>query len=110
MKNIIVKFEGIDSNNRPIFKDVNSCLRYGNTEELFPHWTDEKTVLKKVESESLSYFGDTFGCEPMGSRCNVEILNPEPKEIPHLHAIEATRFISPTSGQYSVRLKSHRFE
>jgi len=73
-KPVKVKFEGISSTNEPIFKDVNSCLRYGTNEELFPHWTDEKTVLKKVTSDMLLYYGDHFGCEPLGSRCFVEIV------------------------------------
>ena len=103
-----VTFEGIDSNNRPVFKGINSCLRYGNCEELFPYQTSEAEVMKKVTSESLVYFGESFGCEPMGSGCNVRIKSEGMRNLTHLHAIEVSPFTS-SKGVKKLRLKSARF-
>lgn len=68
---IKLQFEGVDSWNRAVFKDINSKDRYGDTENLYSTYATEKDVLKTVKTECLRYFGKSFGCEPMGSRPNV---------------------------------------
>lgn len=73
-----VEFEGIDSWNRPVFKAVNKTgtrwYRYGAVDVLFDKGATENEVLAKVTTADLTYFGFTFGCEPMGESCNVEIV------------------------------------
>jgi len=64
---MLVKFCGIDSWNRPIFKGENG-LYYGSVDILFSYESTEKEVLEKVTEEWLVYFGRKFGCEPMGTR------------------------------------------
>ncbi len=97
-----VKFEGIDDFNRPIFKDVNSRNRYGSTFFLFPYWTSEEEVMKKVQEKDLSYFGTSFGCEPMGTNSgNIKILKKtdipiksnDPKIVSMTYSIQLTNDI-----------------
>ncbi len=64
-----VKFEGIDSFNRPIFKDVTSSNRFGSVDILFDYGATKEEVLKKVIEKDLLYFGNSFDCEPMGDPC-----------------------------------------
>lgn len=65
------EFEGIDNQNRPIFKGPHGW-RFGTTEILFPWDAEEVEVMKKFQSvgDSLRskffYFGNKFGCEPSG--------------------------------------------
>lgn len=70
-----VIFAGVDHWNRPIFKDVNRKEYYGSTDKLFNSdgSTEESEVLEQVTADDLCYFGNSFGCEPMGSSCDVEI-------------------------------------
>jgi len=78
MKKVI--FEGIDSWNRPIFKDVSvtdgrkSCSRYSAVDILFDRDATAKEVLQQVGNDDLTYHGESFECEPWGSSCNVEIV------------------------------------
>jgi len=60
-------FVGIDSWNRPVWKAPDIKAYYGSVNELFNYGDTEETVLKKVDTYDLCYFGDSFGCEPMGS-------------------------------------------
>ena len=60
---IIVKFEGIDSWYRPIFKDLNSNKRYGSTDKLCRN----RLEAQGVTEADLLYFGNSFDCEPFGS-------------------------------------------
>ena len=69
-----VKFHGIDHFNRPIFKDINSKQFFGDTDNLFDGDATEAEVLSKISSKNLTYFGDFFGCEPMGTNCEVEVI------------------------------------
>jgi len=64
---ITIKFEGVDSFNRPIFKDINSKDRYGDTDHLFDTEATEKEVLTKINIDDLCFFGKRFGCEPTGT-------------------------------------------
>ena len=60
-------FVGIDSWNRPVWKAPDQRAYYGSVTELFDYEDKEETVLKKVDTFGLCYFGDHFGCEPSGS-------------------------------------------
>lgn len=73
---VIVRFEGIDQFDRPIFKDVDTNTRYGSTHLLFSYRSQEAEVLDIINEEDLSYFGDKFGCVPIGTSCNVKIAKP----------------------------------
>ncbi len=63
---ITVEFYGIDSWNRPIFKDVDRKEFYGSTDKLYSD-TEMEKAKKEVTVEDLLYFGTHFGCEPMGT-------------------------------------------
>ena len=68
MKNEKITFVGIDSWNRPIFKSVDFPRKYfGATDVLFSYNVDEPEVLSRISTEDLTYFGNEFGCEPMGT-------------------------------------------
>ena len=62
-----VNFEGIDDFNRPIFKGIDSNQRFGSVDFLFGYESTEKEVLETITEEDLLYFGNHFGCEPMGT-------------------------------------------
>ena len=72
---ITVMFEGIDHWNRPVFKSTKTKSRYGSVDFLFNYNTSEKEVLEIISEKDLLYFGNNFGCEPMGNPCkNLKIL------------------------------------
>jgi hypothetical protein len=71
-----VRFKGVDSWNRPVFIDDDKNF-YGSTDILFSYGASESEVLDKVTNSDLTYFGRSFGCEPLGSPCNVEIVRKE---------------------------------
>lgn len=80
MKTKQVRFVNIDDWNRPVFKQIDAKLYYGSTEKLFPYEESEESVLKTVSEMDLTYFGEKFNCEPMGSQAgDIEIVQPEPK-------------------------------
>lgn len=60
-------FVGIDNWSRPVWKAPDKRAYYGSVNELFSYEATEAEVLKKVDTFGLCYFGDHFGCEPMGS-------------------------------------------
>ena len=60
-----IKFVGIDSFNRPIFRGYGRN-HFGSTDILFSYDATEKEVLEKVTEKNLTYFGSKFDCEPMG--------------------------------------------
>lgn len=62
-----IKFEGIDSWNRPVFKATESSKRFGSVIALFDYGATEDLVLSEIDERSLCYFGNSFDCEPMGS-------------------------------------------
>ena len=62
-----LKFVGIDNWNRPVWKAPDTKEYYGSVTELFDYEATEEEVLKKVDTYCLCYFGDHFGCEPMGT-------------------------------------------
>ena len=64
-----LKYEGIDDWNRPVFKDHNNN-RFGNTDLLFDWKATFEDVDLIISEKHIVYFGDTFGCEPMGTLIN----------------------------------------
>ncbi|MCK5021483.1 MAG: hypothetical protein KAS32_31010 [Candidatus Peribacteraceae bacterium] len=60
-------FVNIDNLNRPVFKDRLGNY-YGSLDKLFPHEESEESVLEVVEPNDITYFGSSFGCEPIGTR------------------------------------------
>ena len=79
MKILELEFLGIDSWNRPIFKDVNNKRDYyGATDILFDYEDTAEHVLNKISPEEITYFGSFFDCEPMGTPVSDEIkfINP----------------------------------
>jgi hypothetical protein len=72
---IKVKFEGIDSWSRPIFKDVDSSMRFGSVDKLFGGDIKKEEILQLITESDLTYFGNRFDCEPMGDPVdNIEIV------------------------------------
>lgn len=72
-----VKFHGIDGFNRAVFKEVREDKKhfyYGRTFGLFSYHATEQEVLESVKDEELTYFGRSFGCEPMGTPKEVTII------------------------------------
>jgi hypothetical protein len=67
----VVKFIGVDSWNRPIFRGKHSY--YGSVNHLFDYDATKETVKAEVTEKDLRYFGEKFGCEPCGTACNVVI-------------------------------------
>lgn len=71
-----IKYVGIDSWNRPVFKLLNNSkdYYYGSVNTLFGLDATEEQVRKKVDISEIVYFGTTFDCEPEGtSISNTEI-------------------------------------
>jgi len=66
-KKVLLRFRGIDYFNRPIFKEIGKNVFYGCTDKLYP-W-DVSTVDIDVKVSDLTFFGNSFDCEPMGTPC-----------------------------------------
>lgn len=65
-----VKFVGIDSWNRPVFKQVDDKKYFGSTCNLYGYGEEEKCIEFYSNNENLNslvYFGSSFDCEPMGT-------------------------------------------
>ena len=62
----VLKFEGIDDWNRPIFEQEETSLRFGSVDILFGGNDKPEDIIKKLEGTEIVYFGISFGCEPMG--------------------------------------------
>ena len=75
-KTIKIKFKGIDGWNRPVFKSIEKPFTYyGSVDTLFDLDATEEEVLSKISEDCLCYFGNSFGCEPMGTASgNIEIV------------------------------------
>lgn len=78
-----LKFEGIDDWNRPVFKDVDSGIRFGSVEKLYGYSEFKETGLQyfKDNPQMLEYFGQSFNCEPHGGRQDFLKFNFIDKEI-----------------------------
>ena len=70
MDELKLKFVGIDSFNRPIFK--HGSYFYGSTNTLFNYETEGRKIIRELKTKDLNdeirFFGTYFDCEPMGSR------------------------------------------
>lgn len=66
-------FRGVDSFNRPVFKDIHSPKHYGATDVLFDYNTTEAQILQAIQEgrlipqKHISFFGYKFDCEPESS-------------------------------------------
>ena len=70
-------FVDIDDWNRPIFKDHNNNY-YGNYDRLFDLGTSGVEVLKTIDETMIYYFGDHFGCEPLGTKIDANKIELKP--------------------------------
>ncbi len=71
---IKIKFEGIDSFHRVIFRQIDSNNRFGSCDKLY----DSREGIKGITESDLLFFGTSFDCEPMGTPAgNVEIVQGE---------------------------------
>jgi hypothetical protein len=66
---LLLQFRGIDRFNRPIFEDGEGGY-YGSVDKLFSTDAPKGHVLDVVVPEDITYFGKSFGCEPMGTPVN----------------------------------------
>jgi hypothetical protein len=71
-----VQFVGVDSWNRAVFKSLEKPRRFfGDVNNLFSDDATESEVLAKITEDDLCYFGDHYGCEPMGTDSgNIKIV------------------------------------
>lgn len=72
-----LKFKGIDSFNRPVYKVIDKNIYFGSVTTLFPN--EEIAPNNSVEEinsyfrdniEEIEFFGDKFDCEPHGGRAD----------------------------------------
>ena len=63
----LIRFKGIDNWNRPIFKSLKYRNYFGSTDKLFGYSATEEEVLEQITEKDLTFFGNSFGCEPMGT-------------------------------------------
>jgi hypothetical protein len=71
-----VKFAGVDSWDRPIFKDVNSNNYYGSVTTLWDAYDSKDEIVNYFRDhiEELEWFGIKFDCEPNGGlNSNIEL-------------------------------------
>lgn len=66
-----LQFRGIDDYHRPVFKDVDSKLYFGDVNKLWNYEESGKDyeALKEYyrkNPDALEYFGSSFNCEPHG--------------------------------------------
>lgn len=63
-----IKFKGIDSWNRPVFKAIDKKIYFGSVTTLFEYDDDPDKIIKyfKDNINELEYFGSCFDCEPHG--------------------------------------------
>lgn len=76
MKELRLRFKGVDDWNRPVFVDDNGNF-FGDTDHLFGYGTSREEVLDFYKDMTLnnyiSYFGRQFGCEPMGDSIGADV-------------------------------------
>lgn len=60
-----IRFEGIDTYHRPIFRSTTTRSRYGTVNILC---NDKADAINKVKATDLVYFGNSFDCEPDGTK------------------------------------------
>ena len=74
-----VVYVGTDGFDRPVFKSIDFNRNFfGSTGTLIDSWEPEEEVLKKITEKNLCFFGNSFGCEPMGTPAgNIQIITRE---------------------------------
>lgn len=70
-----IKFKGIDSWNRPIYKVIDKNVYLGSVCTLFDYSIDKSEIDNyfKDNLSELCIFGDTFDCEPLGTDIKKDI-------------------------------------
>lgn len=68
LRNLDIKFSGVDRWNRPIYKLRDKSIYFGSVNTLFNYEATEEEVNNYFldNIEELEYFGNSFGCEPIG--------------------------------------------
>ncbi len=69
MKEMKIKFYGVDDWSRPVFKRLDKKEFYGCVDKLVDYDISNEEIYKQIKSTDLVYFGNSFGCEPMGTSC-----------------------------------------
>ena len=62
----ILVFETIDFWNRPVFKQIDTELRFGSVEILFDYNTPGDKVLEKITESDIVFFGTSIDDDPDG--------------------------------------------
>jgi len=68
-KEVFLCFHGLDRFNKLIFKEIGKNNFYGSVTKSYPWNEDGVSLISSIKPEELVYFGNTFGCEPMGNPC-----------------------------------------
>lgn len=74
---LALKFEGIDSWHRPVFKAIGVPMYFGSIDHLFDHTVPEEDIIAFFEgdlADNLVFFGNKFDCEPMGTSLEMFIV------------------------------------
>lgn len=58
-------FVGVDSWNRPVWRHRNQY--FGSVHKLFSSHANEAEIRQQIDITDLCYFGNGFGCEPLGT-------------------------------------------
>lgn len=76
-RNMDIKFRGIDSWNRPVYKVAEKEIYFGSVNKLFNYDATATEVNEyfKANLDDLEFFGDYFDCEPHGGRANNWVFN-----------------------------------
>lgn len=69
---ILLRFAGIDSWNRPVFKSKDGSY-YGSTDKIYNMDVSPETIKKEITVKDLVWFGNEFDCEPMGNPLDEKI-------------------------------------
>ena len=71
---ILLKFKGLDSFNRPVYKVEGKAIYIGSTSILFSSNATKESINSVIKNnlEELVLFGSKFDCEPEGTRLNFD--------------------------------------
>jgi hypothetical protein len=67
-KEVFLRLYGIDCFGRLAFKEIDRNNFYGSVTKLYSR-NDEAGTPPDIKPEDLVYFGNSFGCEPIGTAC-----------------------------------------
>ena len=74
---LALRFAGIDSWHRPVFKAIGANCYCGSIDHLFDRTVPEEDIIAFFEddiADKLVYFGNKFDCEPMGTSIEMFIV------------------------------------